>query len=73
MFKGKTSVITGASSGLGKELSRRLAQKGANLALIARNTEKLADVKKELESIKGQDQIIEAAKYKRKSGVSWRI
>ncbi len=60
MFKGKTIIITGASSGLGKELCRRLAQKGANLALIARNREKLTDVKKELESIAGQDQKIES-------------
>lgn len=35
---GKTIVITGASSGLGKEVARQLAKNGANLVLAARRT-----------------------------------
>ena len=44
MFKGKNVVITGGSSGLGEELAYRLAAKGANLALVARNQAKLGFV-----------------------------
>jgi short-subunit dehydrogenase len=37
-------VITGASTGIGRELALQLADQGAWLALAARNTEKLEDV-----------------------------
>jgi short-subunit dehydrogenase len=40
-LKGKVVMITGASSGIGMEVSKILAQKGAGLALLGRNTEKL--------------------------------
>ena len=41
---GKTVVITGPTSGLGKEVARQLAPTGANLVLVARNEEKCARV-----------------------------
>ncbi|MBW1299031.1 SDR family NAD(P)-dependent oxidoreductase [Aquimarina litoralis] len=45
----KTALITGASSGIGKELARIHAEKGGNLIIVARRVEKLNDLKKELE------------------------
>ena len=48
MFTGKVIIITGGSSGAGKEMAARLARRGAHLALVARDREKLAAVKKEL-------------------------
>ena len=46
----KTALITGASSGIGKELAKIHAQKGGNLVIIARSLDKLNELKKELES-----------------------
>lgn len=40
---GKTCVITGASSGLGRESARALASTGAHVILAARNLEALSD------------------------------
>ncbi|MGK0367439.1 MAG: short-subunit dehydrogenase [Thermoproteota archaeon] len=51
-FKGKWALITGASSGLGADFSRELAQNGTNLVLVARRAERLEKLKKELESEK---------------------
>lgn len=41
---GKTVVITGASSGLGRQLAVELAGMGAKLVLVARNQQRLAEV-----------------------------
>ncbi|MBN2614927.1 MAG: SDR family oxidoreductase [Bacteroidales bacterium] len=43
-YQDKTVVITGASSGIGKELALQLAKKGARLSLAARNKKKLEEV-----------------------------
>jgi len=45
----KTALITGASSGIGKELSYVHAEKGGNLIIVARRKEKLIELKNELE------------------------
>ncbi len=45
-FRGKVVVITGASSGIGRQLSTDLALHGAKLALIARRKEKLEETQR---------------------------
>ena len=45
---GSTTVITGAASGMGAEIARLLAARGAHLALVDHNAEALADVAAEL-------------------------
>ena len=45
----KRILITGASSGIGKELARNLANKSEKLFLLARSLDKLTLLKKELE------------------------
>jgi NAD(P)-dependent dehydrogenase (short-subunit alcohol dehydrogenase family) len=46
-FKDKIVIITGASSGIGRELAHQLADQGAWLVLAARNAERLEAVKAE--------------------------
>jgi short-subunit dehydrogenase len=46
---GPWAVVTGATSGIGKEFAKQLAQAGINPVLVARNGEKLEEVAKELE------------------------
>ena len=41
-------IITGASSGIGAELARQLANKGYSLGLIARRKDRLESLSKEL-------------------------
>lgn len=45
---GRTSVITGAASGMGAEVARNLARRGARIALVDRNADGLASVAAEL-------------------------
>ena len=48
-LKGKVAVITGASSGLGKQMAMAFAKQGADLVIIARRIDRLEEYKKELE------------------------
>lgn len=49
-LKGRVAVITGASSGLGKQMSKAFANQGADLVIMARRIERLEELKGELES-----------------------
>ena len=51
-LKGRVAVITGASSGLGKQMARAFAKQGADLVILARRVEKLEELKVELEKEK---------------------
>jgi short-subunit dehydrogenase len=48
IFKNKIVLITGASSGIGWQLAKDLANEGAQLALLSRRTEMLESLSKEL-------------------------
>lgn len=52
-LKGKTIVVTGGGSGLGKAMSTYFLELGANVVITSRNIEKLQAVKEELETKTG--------------------
>ena len=48
-LKNNVAVITGASSGLGRQMAMAFAKQGADLVILARRVEKLEELKLELE------------------------
>ena len=59
-LKGRVALVTGASSGLGQQFARALAENGASVALVARRADRLAAFKTELEKMGAKAVAIEA-------------
>jgi 3-oxoacyl-[acyl-carrier protein] reductase len=57
---GRVALVTGASSGLGQQFARALADNGAAVALVARRADRLAAFKAELEKSGAKAVAIEA-------------
>ncbi len=49
-LKGRVALVTGCSGGLGVQMAKALAARGANLVIIARRYEKLLEVKAAIEA-----------------------
>jgi 3-oxoacyl-[acyl-carrier protein] reductase len=59
-IKGRVALVTGASSGLGIQFAKALADNGASVALVARRADRLAALRAEIESKGGKAAAIEA-------------
>ncbi|HEX3710038.1 MAG TPA: SDR family NAD(P)-dependent oxidoreductase [Pseudolabrys sp.] len=59
-LKGRVALVTGASSGLGTQFAKALADNGAAVALVARRGDRLEALKKEIEAKGGEATAIEA-------------
>jgi len=54
VLTGKTALVTGASSGIGRSTALALAEAGASVALVARRAERLKDLAAQIEADGGQ-------------------
>ena len=59
-LKGRVALVTGASSGLGVQFAKALADNGAVVALVARRADRLKSLKNEIEGKGGRAVAIEA-------------
>ena len=59
-LKGRVALVTGASSGLGVQFAKALADNGAAVALVARRADRLKSLKDEIEGKGGRAVAIEA-------------
>ena len=59
MLEGQTAIVTGASSGIGRHFAKTLAGDGAQVAVLARRTERLKSLVKEIEADGGAAVAIE--------------
>jgi 3-oxoacyl-[acyl-carrier protein] reductase len=59
-LKGRVALVTGASSGLGVQFAKALADNGAAVALVARRADRLKALKDEIERAGGKAIAIEA-------------
>ncbi len=57
-LSGKTALVTGASSGLGRHFATLLAANGARVALASRRVERLKEVRAEIEAAGGSAMVV---------------
>ena len=51
VLSGKVAIVTGASQGLGYEISKQYIEAGASLMICARNADLLEDARQKLEAL----------------------
>jgi NAD(P)-dependent dehydrogenase (short-subunit alcohol dehydrogenase family)/carbon monoxide dehydrogenase subunit G len=59
-LRGRTAVVTGATSGLGQAAASQLAELGARVILVGRNPDKAEDTRREIVAATGNDKVVVA-------------
>jgi NAD(P)-dependent dehydrogenase (short-subunit alcohol dehydrogenase family) len=59
-LSGRVALVTGASRGIGREIAVALAREGADVAVVARSSDKLAEVAVEIEGLGRRCAVISA-------------
>ena len=57
-FKGKVAIVTGGSSGIGKETAKQLVAEGASVVLSGKDDAKLQSAAREIGGIAGQVRVL---------------
>lgn len=68
-FRGSWALVTGASGGIGEAMARDLGQRGANLILTARSTDKLKGIAKEISTAHGVETRVLASDLATEPGI----
>ena len=69
-IRGKTAIITGATAGIGEACARTLAEAGVRLVLIARRSDRLQALARELTATAGVDVLTRALDVRDRDGVT---
>jgi short-subunit dehydrogenase len=69
-FRGRTALITGASSGIGRDLALNLAGMGARVALLARRRTMLEDLAREIATVGNEPLVLVADVTRREDCVA---
>jgi short-subunit dehydrogenase len=70
LFENRWALVTGASSGLGAEVARRLAEHGAHLVLTARSRDRLVELAEDLARVNGIQTRVVTADLSRPDGAA---
>lgn len=72
-IKNKTALITGATSGIGKQLAVDLSKMGLNLILIGRDEKKLQKIQKKISKKTNKDVLIQSIDVRKKEDVKSKL